>query len=99
VQPERKQRTGSAGKKPRPTRCMKCATCLRPSLKKACLRNKALRSQGLSPGDDAPPWLEAGNAQYLEAAAQPSDDTAYRCSALSFMEFPAQSNDEYLSPL
>ncbi|EIE26303.1 hypothetical protein COCSUDRAFT_58843 [Coccomyxa subellipsoidea C-169] len=48
-------RSGGTGKKQRPTRCMKCATCLKPQLKKACLRNKALRSAGNLAALDEPP--------------------------------------------
>jgi len=58
VQPARARAGSAGGKKPRPTRCMKCATCLKPQLKKACLRNKALRS--------------AGSLAALDAALQPS---------------------------
>ncbi|KAK9916520.1 hypothetical protein WJX75_003670 [Coccomyxa subellipsoidea] len=67
VQAPARPRSGSAGKKQRPTRCMKCATCLKPQLKKACLRNKALRS--------------AGNLAALDESMPPGDDLALAAPA------------------
>lgn len=46
---------------------MKCATCLKPQLKKACLRNKALRS--------------AGNLAALDESMPPGDDLALAAPA------------------
>ncbi|CAL8466572.1 g6108 [Coccomyxa elongata] len=71
-----RQRAGSAAsKKPRPTRCMQCATCLKPQLKKACLRNKALRSAGSLTALDEPPPAGADLAGLPapEAAPAPLD--------------------------
>ena len=44
AQAQRPLSAGGSLKRPRSARCMECATCLKPALKKACLRNKALRS-------------------------------------------------------
>ncbi|BDA41148.1 probable ubiquitin carboxyl-terminal hydrolase 22 [Coccomyxa sp. Obi] len=72
--PARPRAGSAASKKPRPTRCMKCATCLKPQLKKACLRNKALRSSGsLTILDEpSPPDADlAGPPDIVEASPAP----------------------------
>ncbi|KAK9841837.1 hypothetical protein WJX81_006458 [Elliptochloris bilobata] len=64
------QRPGSGGagwnkKPPRAVRCGQCATCAKPQLKKACMRNKALKLSGAAAacwGDAAASWQVNGSA-------------------------------------
>lgn len=89
MQPARPRAGSAASKKPRPTRCMQCATCLKPQLKKACLRNKALRSAGSltaldepSPaGADlaGPPPSDAAPAPHNRCRALPSCERIFLC--------------------
>lgn len=89
-----KGRPASAGGFKRPSRCMQCATCLKPQLKKACLRNKALRDGDRGPLDrlsslDAvsvevaalEPSQRLSPSPTPEAVSAPSKASAQRCAA------------------
>ncbi len=98
VQAGRGRPSSSGGK--RPSRCMQCATCLKPQLKKACLRNKALRSMGSL---DRLPSLDAVSIEVPplepfsrpspspDAASTPSKASAHRCSP-PFLEAPSHQS-------
>ena len=89
-----KGRPASAGGYKRPSRCMQCATCLKPQLKKACLRNKALRDGDRGPPERLPsldavsvevaalePSQRPSPSPTPEAVSTPSKASAQRCAA------------------
>lgn len=100
VQAGRGRPTSSGGK--RPSRCMQCATCLKPQLKKACLRNKALRSMGSLdrlPSLDRMPSLDAISIEAPppepSSRPSPSPEAASTPSKASAQRYPPLPGESY----